>query len=45
MLESPGMQACNNIEDLLGPDIFALKIASVDIDGFSFVTLQLKGMN
>ena len=45
ILESPGMQACNNVEDPLGPDIFALKIASVDIDGFAFVTLQLKGMN
>ena len=39
------MQTCHIIEDLLGPDIFALEIASVDIDGFAFVTLQLKGMN
>lgn len=39
------MQACNRIENLLEPDRFALEIASVDIDWFAVVTLELEWMN
>ena len=45
MLESPGMQACNRIEDLLEAGRLALETASADTSWPAFVALELDGMN